>query len=114
MPITVTAKGADVTLPLYDTEGPLDATKAVVVIQEAFGVNEHIEDVCRRFAAVGFRAVAPHLFHRSGDPVLGYSDMEQVMQQIGAITEAGLVSDLDATFDYLAQQDFDPAFRRPT
>jgi carboxymethylenebutenolidase len=109
MPATVTATSADVTLPLYDTEGPLDATKAVVVVQEAFGVNDHIEDVCGRFAAEGFRAVAPHLFHRSGDPVLGYSDFERVMPHMQALNEAGLVSDLGATFDYLSQQGFDSA-----
>ena len=36
----------------------------LVVVQEAFGVNDHIEDVCRRFADQGWLAVAPHLFHR--------------------------------------------------
>src|SRR6478752_6183842 len=41
---------------------------ALVVVQEAFGVNEHIEDVCARLADAGWLAVAPHLFHRSGDP----------------------------------------------
>ena len=39
---------------------------AVIVIQEAFGVNDHIQDVTRRFAAAGYHAVAPAMFHRAG------------------------------------------------
>ena len=58
-------------------EGPVRG--GVVVIQEAFGVTGHIVDVCRRFAAAGYHAVAPHLFHRSGDPVLEYDDMKSAM-----------------------------------
>jgi carboxymethylenebutenolidase len=43
--------------------GPLPA---IVVIQEAFGVNEHIEDLTRRFAAAGYAALAPDLFAVDG------------------------------------------------
>ena len=39
----------------------------VVVIQEIFGVHEHIKDVCRRFAKAGYLAVAPDLHGRQGD-----------------------------------------------
>lgn len=109
MPTTVTVTGDEVTLPLYDTEGPADAKGAVIVIQEAFGVNDHIEDVCRRFAAAGYRAVAPHLFHRSGDPVLDYAAIEQVMPHMRALSEAGLLADLAVTLDYLASKGFDRA-----
>ena len=42
------------------------ARGAIVVVQEAFGVNPHIEDVTRRAAAAGYHAVAPDFFHRSG------------------------------------------------
>jgi dienelactone hydrolase len=45
------------------------AKGAVIVLQEAFGITDYIEDVCDRLAAAGYRAVAPHLFHRAGDPV---------------------------------------------
>jgi carboxymethylenebutenolidase len=94
-------------MPLYDAgpEGPLGA--AIIVIQEAFGVNEHIEDVTRRFAGEGYRAVAPHLFHRSGDPRLGYEDIQQVMPHMQAVTESGLTNDLDATLSYLAGAGFE-------
>src|SRR4029077_13872185 len=39
----------------------------VLVVQEIFGVQEHIKDVCRRFAKLGYLAVAPELYARQGD-----------------------------------------------
>jgi carboxymethylenebutenolidase len=44
--------------------GPL---ATVLVVQEIFGVHEHIKDICRRFAKAGYLAVAPELFARQGD-----------------------------------------------
>ena len=69
---------------------------AVVVIQEAFGVNDHIEDVCRRFAEEDWLAVAPHLFHRTGDPKLGYDDFSVIMPHMQALTKDGVLADVDA------------------
>ena len=51
---------------LYEADPDGEPRGAVVVIQEAFGVNPHIEDVTRRFAAAGYHAVAPDMFHRTG------------------------------------------------
>ncbi len=65
-------------------------------MQEAFGVNDHIEDVCRRFAAEGWLAVAPHLFHRSGDPKFGYEDLTQARPHMEALTAEGILTDIDA------------------
>jgi carboxymethylenebutenolidase len=93
---------------LYEAE-PDGATRgAIVVLQEAFGVNDHIEDVCRRFAAEGYRAVAPHLFHRSGDAVIDYEDMQSVVPHIMELSADGLVADLDATLGHLAAAGFAP------
>jgi carboxymethylenebutenolidase len=103
---TVTVNTRDGDMPLYDAAPQGTPGAAVIVIQEAFGVNEHIEDVTRRFAGEGYRAVAPHLFHRSGDPSLGYDDIQQVMPHMQAVTEAGLTSDLDATLSYLTDAGF--------
>lgn len=89
-------------MALFEVEPQGDARGAVVVLQEAFGVNDHIQDICRRFASEGYRAVAPHLFHRTGDPVLDYSNIEKVMPHMQALDEKGLVADLDATFGHLA------------
>jgi carboxymethylenebutenolidase len=45
-----------------------EAKGAVIVIQEAFGLTEHIGVVCDRLATEGFRAIAPAMFHRGGHP----------------------------------------------
>jgi carboxymethylenebutenolidase len=97
-------------MPIYDVQPDGEARAAVIVFQEAFGVNDHIEDVTRRFAAAGYRAVAPHLFHRTGDPRLSYTDMPPVMEQIQQLTGETLDSDVDATLAYLAEAGF-PAGR---
>src|ERR1019366_5855049 len=74
---------------------------SVVVVQEAFGVNGHIEDVTRRFAAAGFHAVAPHLFHRTGSPALGYDDFSLVMPHMQALSDVGILDDVGAAVGYL-------------
>jgi carboxymethylenebutenolidase len=74
----------------------------VVVLQEAFGVTDHIEDVCDRLAAAGWLAVAPHLFWRTGDPILPYDDFSQVAPHAGALKAEDLLADVDAALDYLA------------
>ena len=106
MPETVTVTTPDGDMDIYDVTPEGTPKGAVVVIQEAFGVNDHIEDVTRRFAAEGYRAVAPHLFHRSGDPKLGYDDIGQVMPHMQALSDQAIYDDLDATFAYLARAGF--------
>jgi carboxymethylenebutenolidase len=106
---TVTLATTDGEMDLYDAEPQSVPRGAVIVLQEAFGVNDHIEDVTRRFAGEGYRAVAPHLFHRSGDEELAYGNFEKIMPHMQALTEAGLVADLDATLEYLAGAGFAPA-----
>ena len=65
------------------------ARGAIVVVQEAFGVNPHIEDVTRRAAAAGYHAVAPEFFHRSGPgAVVEYGKFEKVMEYFQATRRA--------------------------
>ena len=69
----------------------------ILVIQEIFGVHEHIRDVCRRFAKRGALAVAPELFARQGNPAT-VSDLQVLMRDIVAkVPDAQVMSDLDAT-----------------
>jgi carboxymethylenebutenolidase len=91
------------TTPLSVHE-PSGAPKGgIVVIQEAFGVNEHIEDVCRRFAAEGYIAVAPHMFHRTGDPKMGYTiDFKDLMPHMQALNRDTVLTDVDAAISRLA------------
>ena len=80
-----------------------DAKGGVVVIQEIFGVNEHIEDICARLATAGWLAVAPHLFHRTGDPSLGYTDMDEGRAHSGKMTAEGVEEDVDAAIARIAE-----------
>jgi len=69
----------------------------VLVIQEVFGVHEHIQDLCRRLAKVGYFAVAPALYARQGDPAK-VADPAALMKDIVAkVPDAQVASDLDAT-----------------
>jgi carboxymethylenebutenolidase len=83
-------------------------TAGVVVVQEAFGVNDHIDDVTRRFAAEGYLAVAPHMFHRTGDPKLGYEDIAQVMPHMKELTRESVLTDIDAALAHLAEAGIGP------
>jgi carboxymethylenebutenolidase len=80
-----------------------DPKGGVVVIQEIFGVNDHIEDICRRLADAGWLAVAPHLFHRTGDPSLGYTDMDEGRAHAGKMTAEGVLEDVDAAIARIAE-----------
>lgn len=83
-------------------EPPAQPKGGIVVVQEAFGVNDHIDDVTGRFAAEGWLGVAPHLFHRSGDPKLGYDDISQVMSHMDALTPDGILEDIDAALSHMS------------
>src|SRR5258708_5570394 len=77
-----------------------EAPKAgLVLVQEAFGVNAHIQDVCRRLAALGYAALAPEIFHREGSAVVvDYTDVPSAMRLMGTLTHDGLLKDLEAAF----------------
>ena len=93
-------------MPAYTVRPGTIASAAVIVLQEAYGVNMHIQDVCHRFAAKGFLAVAPHLYHRTGDPDLAYDDFPAVGPHMQALSRDDLVDDLDATLAWLDDQGF--------
>jgi carboxymethylenebutenolidase len=89
----------------------LAADRAVVVLQEAFGVNEHIQDVARRFAARGYLALAPDLFHRNGVGALAYDQHAQAMPLIGAIGPDAIAMDVAAVLAHLADSEEIPSTR---
>ena len=99
----VTVDTADGPMRLYEAKPPGEARGALVVVQEAFGVNPHIEDVTRRAAAAGYHAVAPDFFHRSGPgSVVEYGKFEQVMEFFGALgSDDAILTDVDAALAYL-------------
>src|SRR5215813_6932050 len=72
----------------------------VLVVQEIFGVHEHIKDVCRRFAKLGQFAIAPELYARQGD-VSKISDSREIMSKVvSKVPDAQVMSDLDAAVDW--------------
>ena len=68
----------------------------VLVVQEVFGVHEHIKDVCRRLAKSGYCAVAAELYARQGD-VSKLTDLQDILKFVAKVPDAQVMSDLDAT-----------------
>jgi carboxymethylenebutenolidase len=97
--------GPDGPVPVDEVVPDGPACGAVIVLQEAFGVNDHIIDVCRRLADVGYRVVAPHLFHRDGVNSLPY-DVERALPHVAKLTADGIRADLTAAREHLAGRGF--------
>ncbi len=79
---------------------------AIIVLQEAFGLTDHIIGLTDRFADAGFRAVAPELFYRVADEAFSYDNFEPIMPVIQSMTAAEVSADLDATIAYLNDEGF--------
>lgn len=74
----------------------------VLVVHEIFGVHEHIQDICRRFAKLGYLAIAPELFARQGD-VSQLRDIPGIRKVVSKVPDAQVISDLDATVAWVAK-----------
>jgi carboxymethylenebutenolidase len=97
----------EVKIPVADGEIPAyrampakgKSFPTVLVVQEIFGVHEHIKDLCRRFAKAGHFAVAPELYARQGD-VSKLTDFNEIRKIVAKVPDAQVMSDLDATVAY--------------
>ncbi len=70
------------------------------MVQEIFGIHEHIKDLCRRLAKRGYLAVAPYLYEREGD-VSGLESIEEIRTKVvSRVPDAQVMRDLDATVDW--------------
>jgi carboxymethylenebutenolidase len=89
-------------MPAKGSEHP-----TVLVVQEIFGVHEHIKDICRRLAKTGYLAVAPELYARQGD----VSQMKNIQQVIGEVVskvpDNQVMSDLDAAVAWAGKNNGD-------
>lgn len=101
---TIQTETADGTMEVFEArpDEPRETGRGVVVLQEAFGVNDHIEDVCRRLAAEGYHAVAPHLFHRTGGGTVPYGNFAEVLPHFEPLTDDRVLMDVDAALGVLA------------
>ncbi len=109
--ITTSAEGliaGEVKVPAGDADIPayraapegVGPFPVIVVVHEIFGVHEHIKDVCRRWARLGYYAIAPELFARQGDAA-GEADIHKLSADIVAKTpDAQVAGDLDATLRF--------------
>jgi carboxymethylenebutenolidase len=81
----------------------------VLVVQEIFGVHEHIKDVCHRFAKLGYLAVAPELFARQGD-VSKCTDFKDIVSRVvSKVPDKQVLQDLDATATWASKSGGDPS-----
>lgn len=88
---------ADGSIPAYRAmPASQDPFPVVLVVQEIFGVHEHIKDVCRRLAKAGYLAIAPEMFVRQGN-VANLKSIDDIRAVVAKVPDAQVMSDLDAT-----------------
>jgi carboxymethylenebutenolidase len=104
--IATDAKGleaGEIKLPVADGQVPAyrampaegNGFPIVLVVQEIFGVHEHIKDICRRLAKQGYLAVAPELYARQGD-VSKLDNFQDILKIVSKVPDSQVMSDLDA------------------
>jgi carboxymethylenebutenolidase len=97
----VSVPAEDGPVPAYRAYPAANANAPVIlVVQEIFGVHEHIRDVCRRLAKLGYYAIAPELYARQGDPTK-VADIATVVKEIVAkVPDAQVMADLDSAVTF--------------
>jgi carboxymethylenebutenolidase len=83
------------------------ASSAVIVIPEAFGLNDHIESITERIAEAGHVGLGLDIFHRSGGGTAPYDDFAKVLPLFEGLTDDGLLSDVDAARAHLHDAGFE-------
>ena len=85
---------------------PATKPPGLLVFQEAFGVNDYLRSVTARFAEIGFVALAPELYHRSGDGVVGAYDAgrDEMVPYSKALTVEGTIADIRSAYEWLVTE----------
>jgi len=87
----------------FPEENPNQA--GIILLQEAFGVNHHIQNIAKKLSQEGYTVLAPDLFHRTIKKAdLDYGNFQAVMPHFQAITNDGLKIDLTACFEFLKNE----------
>ena len=71
----------------------------VLVVQEIFGVHEHIKDLCRRLAKAGYYAIAPEMYARQGD-VSKLSSIDDIRPIVAKVHDSQVMQDLDSAVNF--------------
>jgi carboxymethylenebutenolidase len=105
----VQIKSGTDTIPAYRAMPAGGANLPIaLVVQEIFGVHEHIKDICRRLAKQGYLAVAPELYARQGD-VSKLKDIKEIIETVvSKVPDAQVMDDLDATAKWAGENKGDP------
>ncbi len=101
-----TAITADGHMDLFIAKPDDGAKGGIVVVQEAFGLTPHIQDVCRRVAAAGYYAVSPALYHRADEQVFEYENIKGALPAMQTLSRESIDMDLDVAFAHLASHGF--------
>ena len=96
-------KTADGTMPVHVArpQGAGGKLPAVIVIQEAFGVNDNIQEITGRIAAEGYHAVAPNLYYREGGRAVGYDQLQDAIGLMMRLQDGQVISDLRSLISHL-------------
>jgi carboxymethylenebutenolidase len=82
---------------------------AVIVVQEAFGLNDHIKGVAKRLAAEGYVTLAPDLYYRGGaGRTAPYKELPKAIEMMMALKDPEIIEDIGAVVSHL---EGDPAVR---
>lgn len=104
---TVRIKAQDGDMPAFLAR-PTDDGKypAVLVIMEAFGLNQHIREVAARIANEGYVALAPDVYYREPNAVVGYDQLPEAIRLMTSLRDDSIVADVSAAVTYLQAQPF--------
>lgn len=102
------------TVQLNTADGRMDVFEAkpkepgkypgLVVLMEAFGLNDHIKKVTERFAREGYVAVAPDLYHRESERMVPYNDLQKAIATMNRLQDSRVMDDVGAAIAYLKAQ----------
>jgi carboxymethylenebutenolidase len=95
---SVSVKTADGTMPAHVArpKGAGGKLPAVIVVQEAFGLNDNIKEIAGRIAAEGYQAMAPNFYYREGGKAVGYGELQDAIGLMVRWTDAQIVADVRA------------------
>ena len=79
---------------------------AVIVVMEAFGLNAHIKDVAGRIAGEGYVALAPDLYYRQADAVVGYDQLPEAIRLMTGLRDDMIAADMAGAVSFLQSQDY--------
>jgi carboxymethylenebutenolidase len=87
-------------------------TNVIILMQEAFGVNHHIQNVAKIFSDQGYLVIAPELYHRTAPEgfTCGYNEFNLALPHLSALTHLGMQQDAQACYDWLSESENSKSF----